>query len=44
MFLKAILREMRLTLVEIKESRFWGIWILALLALCIWGYRILGKG
>ena len=44
MFLREILKEIRLTLVQIRESRFWGLWFLALIGLCIWFLRSLGKG
>lgn len=44
MFLKEILREIRLTLIQINESRYWGLWFLALVALCGWIWLNLGKG
>lgn len=44
MFIKNVLREIRLTLIQIKESRFWGLWVLALIALGIWYLTHFGKG
>jgi len=44
MFLREILREVRLTLVQIRESRFWGLWFLALIAIGVWVWKSIGKG
>ena len=39
MFLKEILREIRLTLVQVidkRESRYWGLLFLAMYAIWVW--------
>ncbi len=47
MFLKEILRKLRLTLIQVidkRESRYWGLWLLAMIALCGWIWMNHGKG
>lgn len=38
MFLKEVLREIRLTLIQVSAYRFWGLWVLAIVVTLVLGF------